>query len=112
MSTTYLSSERAYCAAHPEYATPLTEEQVHRFLEDLRTKTLRNQGMRNIIADVLLPDGTTVDYKLVKDSWCWGYRKPAPRDTVLEGLEAEARAGRKGLWADPQPVPPWEWRKL
>jgi hypothetical protein len=30
---------------------------------------------------------------------------------VLEGLEKEARAGKKGLWADPQPVPPWEWRK-
>jgi hypothetical protein len=28
-----------------------------------------------------------------------------------QGLETEARAGRKGLWAGPQPVPPWEWRK-
>ncbi len=30
---------------------------------------------------------------------------------VLEGLEKEARKGRKGLWADPQPLPPREWRK-
>jgi len=29
----------------------------------------------------------------------------------LEGLEKDAREGRKGLWADPQPVPLWEWRK-
>ena len=47
---------------------------------------------------------------LVKDGWCWWYRKYAPGDTVLEGLEKEAREAKKGLWADPQPVPPWEWR--
>jgi hypothetical protein len=48
---------------------------------------------------------------LVIQGWCWWYRKYAPGDTVLEGLEAEAREAKKGLWADPQPVPPWEWRK-
>jgi endonuclease YncB( thermonuclease family) len=63
------------------------------------------------IADVLLPDGTTVNHTLVKDGLCWCYRKYAPDDTVLEGLEKEAREGKKGLWGDPQPVPPWEWRK-
>ena len=26
----------------------------------------------------------------------------------MEGLETDARAAKKGLWADPQPVPPWE----
>ena len=30
---------------------------------------------------------------------------------MLEGLEREARQAKKGLWADPEPVPPWEWRK-
>jgi micrococcal nuclease len=63
------------------------------------------------LADVLLLDGTNVNHTLVEDGWCWWYRKYAPGDTVLEGLEKEARAGKKGLWADPQPVPPWEWRK-
>jgi hypothetical protein len=26
-------------------------------------------------------------------------------------LEAEARKAQKGLWADPHPMPPWEWRR-
>jgi endonuclease YncB( thermonuclease family) len=60
---------------------------------------------------VLLPDGTNVIHTLVKEGWCWWYRKHALGNTELEGLEKNAREAMKGLWADPQPVPPWEWRK-
>ena len=49
--------------------------------------------------------------ELIKQGWCWRYRKYAPGDMVLEGLETDAREARKGLWADPHPVPPSEWRK-
>jgi endonuclease YncB( thermonuclease family) len=55
---------------------------------------------------VLLPDGRNLNHNLVKDGWGWWYRRYAPGDTVLEGLEKEARDGRNGLWADPQPGPP------
>jgi endonuclease YncB( thermonuclease family) len=60
---------------------------------------------------VFLLDGTHVNHELVKDGWCWWYRKYAPDDTELEALEKAAREARKGLWVDPQLVPPWEWRK-
>ena len=36
--------------------------------------------------------------------------KYAPGDMVLEGLEKEVREAKKGLWVDPKPVLPWEWR--
>jgi len=66
---------------------------------------------KRTLADVLLPDGVNLNQELVKQGWCWWYRKYASRDMVLEGLETEAREAKRGLWADPQPVPPWEWRK-
>ena len=34
-----------------------------------------------------------------------------PENVILEELERRARVSQLGLWADPHPVPPWEWRK-
>jgi hypothetical protein len=48
---------------------------------------------------------------LVKMWTLLDYKTTQKRDTVLEELEQEARAAKKGLWADPRPVPPWEWRR-
>jgi micrococcal nuclease len=64
------------------------------------------------LADVLLPDGANVNHALVKDGWCWWYRKYAPADIELERLEKEAREAKKGLWADPKSVPSWSYHKL
>ena len=76
--------------------------------------TVKDHGMDwfgRTIGTVLLQDGTNVNHALVKEGWRWWYRKYAPGNSELEKLEKEARGRRKGLWADPQPVPPWEWRR-
>ncbi len=46
----------------------------------------------------------------------WWYRQYAKEQESgdanrYEQSELEARARRIGLWSDPQPTPPWEWRK-
>jgi len=66
---------------------------------------------RRILADVLLADGTNVNRELVAQGWCWHYEKYAPDDLVLAVLELAARGAKNGLWVDPNPMPPWEWRK-
>lgn len=81
------------------------------FGKEVTIQTHGYDKYKRTIGDVFLPDGTNVNHTLVKDGWCWWYRKYASRDVMLEGLEVEARKARRGLWADPQPVPPWEWRK-
>jgi micrococcal nuclease len=60
---------------------------------------------------VILQDGINVFHTLAKDGWCWWYRKYAPGNTELETLEKDAQDAKKGLWVDPAPIPPWEWRK-
>jgi micrococcal nuclease len=63
------------------------------------------------MADVLLHDGTNVNHMLVRDGWCWWYEKYAPENVILAELQRRARRLGLGLWADPAPIPPWEWRK-
>lgn len=63
------------------------------------------------IGDVIFPEGGTLNRALVKAGLAWWYCTYAPRDHVLRDLELEARRDRRGLWADPDPVPPWCARK-
>jgi len=72
--------------------------------KEVTLETFGKDKYRRTIADVILPHGTNVNHALVKQGWCWWYRKYAPGDTVLERLEKEAREAKKGLWADLQPV--------
>lgn len=62
------------------------------------------------IADVLLPDGRMLAREVVKNGFAWWDPKAAPEDKELQTLQAEAKAAKRGLWADPHPVPPWEWQ--
>ena len=62
------------------------------------------------VAEVVLPDGRTLNEELVIQGLAWQYRKYS-HDPRLALMETEAREAKRGLWADPDPVPPWEWRK-
>lgn len=55
-------------------------------------------------------DGVDANLEQVRRGMAWVFVRYAPKDSPLYALEAEARAAKRGLWADRQPVPPWEWR--
>ena len=61
-----------------------------------------------LIAAVQLPDGRDLSQALVQAGYAWHDTRYAPHDTKLAQLQAEAQAARRGLWADANPVPPWE----
>ena len=103
-----LSSERF---AHQGFQLDTHAASDLAFGKEVTIQTHGYDKYKRTLGDVFLLDGTNVNQELVKQGWCWWYQKYAPGDTVLEGLEKEAREAKKGLWADPHPVPPWEWRK-
>ncbi|MCT9812242.1 thermonuclease family protein [Acidovorax sp. Be4] len=47
----------------------------------------------------------------VRRGMAWASTRYAQGRADLAGLEARARAARKGLWADTDPSPPWQWRR-
>ena len=51
-----------------------------------------------------------VNAEQVRLGMAWVYR-PFARDTTLYEIEAGAREAKRGLWRDPHPTPPWQWRK-
>jgi len=62
-----------------------------------------------IIGRVYVGD-TDVNRELVAQGFAWVYRKYSDDAELLE-LEARAQEKQLGLWADPNPIPPWEWRR-
>ncbi len=100
----------------PEHDQPFAKEatQLAKKLaleKAVRVTELGRDKYHRLLGEVVLPNGRMLNRELVREGVCWWYQKFAPRDTVLEGLEKYAREERKGLWINPQPVPPWEWRK-
>ncbi|WP_298145597.1 thermonuclease family protein [Flavobacterium sp.] len=65
---------------------------------------------KRLIAEVILPNGLNVNKALVKNGLAWHYKKHSKSSEYAQ-LEHSARQQRRGVWSDPNPVAPWEWRK-
>jgi endonuclease YncB( thermonuclease family) len=54
-------------------------------------------------------EGQDLGLMLVKAGAAWKYKYS--NDFLLASAEKEARRTKRGLWALPNPVQPWKWRK-
>ncbi|MEM9412695.1 MAG: thermonuclease family protein [Planctomycetota bacterium] len=62
------------------------------------------------MAFVVLQDGTNVNAAMIASGMAWHYGEYSNSEE-LGRLEFEARQAQRGLWAGPDIVAPWEWRK-
>jgi len=81
------------------------------FGAEIRATLVGNDRYGRELAWVSRPgDTTTLNHRLIEAGLAWHYRRYSD-DPTLERLEREARAARRGLWADPNPVAPWDFRR-
>lgn len=62
-----------------------------------------------IIGHVFTTNGTDASRFMVQSGAAWVYER-YNTDKSLPALQREAQEQKLGLWADTNPVPPWEWR--
>lgn len=55
-------------------------------------------------------NGVDASANQVRVGMAWAYTKYLT-DPEIKRLEVDAQGARIGLWGDPNPVPPWDWRK-
>jgi endonuclease YncB( thermonuclease family) len=74
---------------------------------EIITQTLDRYG--RTVATVRCGD-QDANLAMVSQGLAWVYRRYS-REPSLISAEARAQELRLGLWSEPSPTPPWEWRK-
>ena len=84
------------------------------FGKTVTVKTNKRDRYGRVLGKILI-NGIDVNKEQVKRGMAWhGYfRDQTAADRVTYAkIEKSARKEQRGLWIDPNPLPPWKWRKL
>lgn len=90
-------------------AQRFTSEQV--FGKNVRVVVRDTDFFGRTIGDVYLSNGERLNEILVSAGLAWWYSQYAPDDTELMRRQLDASSKKLGLWADDQPVAPWDFRE-
>lgn len=76
---------------------------------EVRVETVATDKFGRRVAQ-LIRDGSNVNQQQVRSGMAWEYSY-FHRDREYAALQREAQQAQLGLWSQPNPIPPWEWRK-
>ena len=74
---------------------------------DVRTRDRYQRAVAQVTCD-----GRDANAEQVRRGYAWTYTRFARATSPLYVLQMQAQSEHRGLWSDPTPVPPWDWRKL
>ena len=89
-------------------ATQFTSDQC--IGKSIRYKLMGIDRYGRTIAVIYLDDDRELNLEIIKAGYAWHYKRYAARPDYADA-EKKARKAGLGLWADPNPTPPWEWRQ-
>ena len=105
---------RLYGIDTPELDQPWGREAENALQEKAMDKNVlaRVSGIdryKRVIADIFIGK-RNINHEMVVEGHAWAYRRYLKSKTLVK-LEQVAKSRQEGLWAAPNPIPPWEWRK-
>jgi endonuclease YncB( thermonuclease family) len=79
------------------------------FQQTVRVEVIDIDRYKREVGRIYLGD-RFINMEMVRDGFAWRYVQ-YDKPGEFTAAEADAREHRRGLWTDPNPTPPWEWRK-
>lgn len=79
------------------------------FQKNVRVQYVEKDRYGRILGKVYV-GSTYVNLEMVKAGYAWHYVYYAKDQLDLAAAEQAARARKLGLWIDPNPIPPWDYR--
>lgn len=58
---------------------------------------------------IIMVGNVDANAKMIEDGWAWHFKKYNDEERLAK-LELLARKAKSGLWADANPLPPWDYR--
>lgn len=80
---------------------------------EIRVEPITKDHDGRIVAMVFVNGGINLNEQIVSQGFGWVYRQYCKKSFCADWLklEADAKAAQKGLWANANPIPPWEYRQ-
>lgn len=99
----------------PEKSQPFGQKSKAALGEKIHEKQVvvrwsKRDQYKRIIGDIYLGD-RRISQEMIAEGWAWHFKR-YNSEKILADAEIAAREAKRGLWADPNPVAPWDYRKM
>lgn len=113
--STETSKIRLYGIDAPELKQPHGQASKHALSEmtfgkSVKVTPIGKDRYGRILAKVEF-DGVDVNRAMVEQGGAWWYEQYAKGSFDLQNAQSKAQAEKIGLWAEMQPIAPWDYRK-